>query len=380
MKTSRTWFAILAVCAAVTISLPTMVYADGDHGGDDSDVPRYFGVKFTRGGLGKLNAAGHAPIGVMGDHMHGEGELMLSYRYMFMDMGRNQIGREEVSPDFIAANVANPNAPPATFRVVPTDMNMEMHMFGAMYAPTNWLTLMAMGMYVRKEMDHITFQGGAGTNRLGTFTTVTKGFANTKIGGLIKLYNDGTHKIHFNAVVGLPTADIENEARVLAPHNTAPTLRVPYAMQSGSGSFDLHPGLTYNGKYEDWTWGAQWTSEIRTEDNDEGYNFGDIHRVTAWGQYSWFPWMSSSLRLAFETEGRIDGEDDQIRAPIQTADPDNYGGERVFIHGGLNFMGQSGAIRGQRLALEIGAPMYENLNGPQMTREVIITLGWQYAF
>ena len=121
-------------------------------------------------------------------------------------------------------------------------------------------------------------------------------------------------------------------------------------------------------------------SEIRTEDNDEGYNFGDIHKVTAWGQYSWFPWMSTSVRVAFETEGRIDGKDERIRAPVQTADPNNYGGERILVYGGINFMGQSGPIRGQRLALEIGAPAYENLNGPQMSRELLLTLGWQYAF
>ncbi|NBD18196.1 MAG: hypothetical protein GVY04_19270 [Cyanobacteria bacterium] len=29
---------------------------------------------------------GHAPIGVMGDHVHGQGEWMLSYRYMFILM------------------------------------------------------------------------------------------------------------------------------------------------------------------------------------------------------------------------------------------------------------------------------------------------------
>ena len=29
---------------------------------------------------------GHAPISVMGDHMHAMGEWMVSYRYMTMDM------------------------------------------------------------------------------------------------------------------------------------------------------------------------------------------------------------------------------------------------------------------------------------------------------
>ena len=34
----------------------------------------------------------HAPIGVMGDHTHDAGEIMLSYRYMFMPMEQNYIG------------------------------------------------------------------------------------------------------------------------------------------------------------------------------------------------------------------------------------------------------------------------------------------------
>ena len=33
-------------------------------------------------------ADSHAPISVMGDHTHGKGEWMLSYRYMGMGMGK----------------------------------------------------------------------------------------------------------------------------------------------------------------------------------------------------------------------------------------------------------------------------------------------------
>lgn len=37
---------------------------------------------------------GHAPIGVMGDHQHGKGELMFSYRYMTMSMHGNRKGTD----------------------------------------------------------------------------------------------------------------------------------------------------------------------------------------------------------------------------------------------------------------------------------------------
>lgn len=34
----------------------------------------------------------HGPIGVMGDHTHEAGEIMLSYRWMYMSMGGHRAG------------------------------------------------------------------------------------------------------------------------------------------------------------------------------------------------------------------------------------------------------------------------------------------------
>ncbi|MGB3624581.1 MAG: transporter, partial [Henriciella sp.] len=140
-------------------------------------------------------ATDHAPIGVMADHRHKTGEWMLSYRYMYMDMAGNRGGTDTLSPDEIATSVpnrffGNPGMPP-TLRVVPVEMPMKMHMVGAMYGLTDRITLVAMGMYVDKEMDHITYQGGMGTTRLGTFTTEAAGIGDTTVGALIGL-DDGS--------------------------------------------------------------------------------------------------------------------------------------------------------------------------------------------
>ena len=145
---------------------------------------------------GAIRADGHAPIGVMGDHRHKQGEWMVSYRYKHMSMQDNRDGRSDLSPEEIATTVPNrffglPMQPP-TLRVIPTEMSMDMHMFGLMYAPSEQLTLMAMAMYVQKEMDHITFKGPMGSERLGEFTTKSSGFSDTRISGLIRLYEDAT--------------------------------------------------------------------------------------------------------------------------------------------------------------------------------------------
>ena len=112
-----------------------------------------------------VKADSHAPIGVMAEHMHKKGEWMLSFRYMYMDMQDNRINKDDVSPDFIVTNVPNVFAPPPTLRIVPLDMSMDMAMLGVMYAPSDWITLMLMGNYVNKEMNHVTYQGPGGHER-----------------------------------------------------------------------------------------------------------------------------------------------------------------------------------------------------------------------
>jgi hypothetical protein len=90
--------------------------------------------------------------------------------------------------------------------------------------------------------------------------------------------------------------------------------------------------------------------------------------------------MSLSTRLAYSHEAQIDGIDPGIIGPVQTADPDNQGGDIVNLMFGANVAGQTGLLRGHRLAFEAGIPLHRDLNGPQLETDLIVTAGWQYAF
>jgi len=368
-----------ALIALLAAPLPTTAVAD------DVSLPGS-GFAVSGGHDGPVRADGHAPIGVMGEHMHHKGEWMLSYRYMYMGMEGNRIGTENVSPDTIVTTVPNrffglPMQPP-TLRIVPLRMTMEMHMLGAMYAPTDKLTLMVMANYMDKEMRHVTYQGAMGTTVRGHFTTQSEGLGDTRLTALYRLYEDARHNhVHLNLGLSLPTGSVTERGTVLTPMNTRSSVRLPYAMQLGTGTFDLLPGLTYTGRTGALSWGAQYCAEIRLQDeNDEGYAWGDKHTVTGWLAYEWAPWISTSLRLDAMTQARIDGIDPSIMGPVQTANPDFYGGERVAAYFGVNLAGQRGAVRGHRLALEVGAPIFQNLNGPQLETDWTLTVGWQKAF
>src|SRR6056297_729110 len=76
-----------AACAAISLCLftaPATAHDDALPPGASAGPP-------------PLRADGHAPIGVMGDHRHKTGEVMLSYRYMFMDMRGNRTGDDSIS-------------------------------------------------------------------------------------------------------------------------------------------------------------------------------------------------------------------------------------------------------------------------------------------
>lgn len=331
-------------------------------------------------------ASDHAPIGVMADHRHKKGEWMMSYRYMSMDMSGNRDGTDSLSPEDIVTTIANPfaNPPmmPPTLRVVPTDMPMQMHMIGGMYGLSDRITLMAMGMYVSKEMDHVTFQGPMGTARLGEFTTETAGIGDTTIGAVIGL-DDGAdehRQINLGIALSLPTGSIEETDQILTPMGTTPSPRLPYPMQLGSGSFDLKPSLTARSRTGKWSYGAQASAVIRLDENDEGYTLGDAAEVTGWLAFEPEPWVSFSGRIKAKSVGQIDGDDALIRAPVQTADPANHGGETIEALIGVNLAGQSGWQQGHRIAAEIGLPVMRDLNGPQMETDLTFTVGWQKAF
>ena len=330
--------------------------------------------------LGDTRPDSHAPIAVMGDHIHKQGELMFSYRFMHMSMAGNRDGNDSLSPVEIATTVpnrfANPPMMPPTLRVVPLDMSMQMHMFGAMYAPSDRVTLMGMINYVEKEMEHLTFAGGMGETELGRFTTKSSGIGDTTLSALIRVFDHGHDKLHATLGISLPTGSTDETATVLTPMNMRPELRMPYPMQLGSGSYDLITGLTWSRSGDRFGGGGQWRSTLRLADNSDDYRLGDEHTLTGWLSYALTHAVSASARVSYYDRGNIDGMDPLIMAPVSTADPDRQGIQRFDFGLGANWVMPGNR---HRLALELIAPVSERLDGPQLETDWQLVLGWQYT-
>jgi len=302
----------------------------------------------------------HAPIGVMGDHVMDKGEIMFSYRYMKMEMEGNREGTNRVS------------TPLPGFMVSPLKMDMDMHMFGGMYALSNQLTVAAMVPVVSTSMDHRVNMNGV------EFNTNADGLGDISLTAIYKLSTVKSGDLLFNFVVSLPTGSIDERHPV--PVSKGVPVQLPYPMQLGSGTYDVTPGLTYTQMHEAWSWGGQGLYTIRTGTNDNGYTLGDKLNVSTWVAKSVAKSMSLSFRLNAQDWGNIDGADTTLnpKPTVPTKRPDLRGGKRVDALIGINYV--AAGLNHMRFAFEIGQPVYQDLNGPQLETDLVFTLGTQYTF
>mgnify|MGYP006978413584 CR=1 FL=1 len=297
----------------------------------------------------------HAPISVMGEHTHNQGEFMVSYRNMQMDMNSLQEGTKAVSAQAVLDDTSN------GYMSAPTSMTMKMHMFGLMYAPTNSTTAMLMLPYLEKDMDMLMKTGMS-------MSMDSKGAGDLKVGALHNILSEDGQKVHLNLVMSLPTGSIDEE-------NDSGTV-LPYAMQLGSGTYDLLPGITYTAQKEDFSYGAQAQATLRLGENDRDYTLGNRVKVQSWLQMPVHQQVSVSVRLAYEDWQTIEGADDRLNAMMApTLDADLQGGNALTAGLGMNIT----LPMGNRLAVEYSKELAQDLDGPQMAQDDSLTLAWQLS-
>ncbi|MCH6258765.1 hypothetical protein MLD52_19560 [Puniceicoccaceae bacterium K14] len=362
MNKTKTTFA-LGTMGFLTL---TNLLADSNHG--DSSM---------------IRPDSHAPIGVMGDHIHKAGEWMISVRSMSMKMEGHRAGEEKLSVDEVYDR---------GFTTAAIDMDMDMQMLGLMYAPSDKVTLMLMANYIQSDMTMVS-EGGSShghsemdmssdmsmdmTHDEMSTTTMshsTEGFGDTSLAALVDVFQTEAGKVHLNLGVSAPTGSVDE-----VMHGAFQ----PYGMQLGSGTWDAKLGATFVSKsYEHGSWGAQVSSTIRLEDEgSSGFSRADALEATIWS--SWIASKNISIggRLKYSAEGALEGHyNDTHNHSAPPHFTSNYGGDVLEGALSLNYVFQEGALRGNRIAIEASVPFYQQLNGVGMNREETITLGWQLAW
>jgi hypothetical protein len=334
------------------------------------------------------NAIHHGPIGVMGDHFHKKGEWMASLRLANMEMKKNILNGNSISADNILKQL-NPFSKmpmmmknsesmkmPMNLSVIPKKMTMRMIMFGAMYAPSDKITLMGMAMFNDKEMILDTHQGMMARNYLGSFETSSSDLSKISFSALFNLHKRESSRWH--AIFGLEKSVGDNFEKgvVLTPMNMKASITLPYGMQSSDKALRLITALTNVRSIGSFKLGNQLLVKKVIDEKD--WNYGDEFEYNLWFQGSFSEKASYSFRLNYKDQDSIDGSDKTIMAPVQTANPLNYGGEVINFGIGINAIFDIfGGRHKDRFAFEIIKPIDQNKNGLQMKDDITIHIGFQ---
>jgi hypothetical protein len=312
------------------------------------------------------------PAGIMISHVHEKAQWMLSYRYMQMNMGGVLSGTQTSTKSDVFNN----------YIMYPNAMRMDMHMLMGMYGITNRLTVMAMAQYISNNMtmDMFTKNGHvhgstATENATITHAMSTAGIGDMQIHLLYGLILQPNHQFLLSAGASIPSGNIQIKGKMddaMYPHRS-----YPYAMQLGSGTYDVLPCVNYLYEKEKLTFSTQLSGVIRTAFNENGYHFGNEATLNSWLAYAWLPSFSNSVRVAGNVTDKIYGRNTDVYIYNEpSANPANYGGKNVQAYIGSVFRWKNTL----RLSVEYGLPLYQNLHGTQMKLQQTLNASISTAF
>lgn len=263
--------------------------------------------------------------GVMKNHVHTKNTFMVGYSMQYAKTKGlyNQTDAEAQ----------------ALYHSTPDEMSMKMHMLDFMYGVTDRLNVGIMPQFMTMDMKHYHVH----TDDHGWHDS--QGFGDTKIHATYEVVKPVLASLGFS----LPTGSISMQSN---------GSQQAYMMQTGSGSYELLPTLTYVKNYRTVDFGVQTNASIKLNDNAHGYKFGNSYNVTAWAGKNFNHFFGSHIRLDYTNVERIQGWDSSLDASKTAVNnPALQFREVTTAFLGANFYTPNGI----KFLLEGGVPLYQNL-------------------
>jgi hypothetical protein len=305
-----------------------------------------------------------APAGIMSDHLHKQGEYMLSYSYETMGMKGYLSGSDDVTTNSVLAD----------YDMAATNMSMKMQMFNFMYGVTDSTSAMLMVPYISKEMSHIDDMGDV-------MSMKNSGLGDISVSAVTNVFenHDANHNItglNLGFGLNLPTGDIDKMSNMGGMPN-----RMNYDMQLGSGTFDPSISATLYSMINGFYTGVETSYLARLYDNDNNYQLGDEAKISAWVSTGLTDFLNASFRLTGTSKGKVSGSDTEMSSMMMPGgEAKDTGGERVDAFFGFDMFAEDGKLASHKLQFEYGVPVYQDLNGTQMEFKNSLNLNYKMSF
>ena len=328
---------------------------------------------------------GNMPLNIPGGGVPETYEFRFKVSPMRMRMEGLRDGTSSVAPSTLLGMPAM-----GYYMAVPTAMDMDMLHLALGYSASDDWFVGAMLMWKRNRMDMRFNAMMAAATGVPGFTMRSEGLGDVMLMVKRRLFADDplipTRQASLLLGLSLPTGSIDERN---ADHPVAARRGelLPYGMQLGSGTFDPTVGVLFQGSRSPWWWGANLSYTARLHDNDRDWRLGDEARADLYLMRQLRYDLVAELQVNARWQGRIRGEMDEVAAGTSgratigdpaspyvspAYDPDHYGGRTVYATLGLQWQ----PVPLQIVNLQVGLPLYRDLNGPQLETDWQVTLTW----
>jgi hypothetical protein len=310
------------------------------------------------------------PIGVFGEAVHDSGQVKLSYRLQVENQEGLLQGSTRIQPSQIEADYPGGS--------IPLSFRSYAHVIELTWKPTDILTVFVTVPFYERSLEQYVQATGQ------RYQQSVRGFGDVILNGLYAVFADDVHRVHLNLGLSLPSGSTNETAEApvgIAGVDAGSLQRLPYIMQLGSGTLSLQPGFTYSGRYRLTFWGGQILGVLQAGTNSEGYKAGNEYAISGWVGRRWTHWLRTSFRLKWHQWFDPTGAENQLDPDLSPlADPALQGGRRLDALFGLDFYVGGGRLKGSRISVEAGLPAVQDLSGPQLRTDWLLTVGYQFAF
>ena len=310
------------------------------------------------------------PLAVFGDTMPDPGHLTISVIPQFGEGAHQMMGTRNITAQQAASTFPgwywNPTV---AYTTIPVAMFTEAQALTLAYGIMPNLSLVILTGTQEKHSHLVTMYGSSNLIPRGMSFPGTDSLLDSQAAVVWRAYEDQINRVKINLGMSFPTGS--NHDMGGAVMNTSGGYNVGwafYGMQTGTNTFDVMPGILYAGTIKPWSWGLSYRARLPLTVNPEGYNWGNYQELNGWIGYTLLPGLTTTVRLNYNIQSQIVGAGWFEAGKLPSANPENWGGKMIQVFGGADIDGKLFGYPGFSIGLEGGVPVYQNLNGPQLSR------------
>jgi len=295
------------------------------------------------------------PIGVRSSTALEAGQMRLAYSFEHIRFREILVGGRDRTP----SEVLN-----GFYQQAPTELDITVHEFELAYAPHSRVTLVVSLPFIQKELQRLSIAAGRSEEQ-------TEGIGDLQFSVIVPFIRRGRESSQIHLGIKAPTGSIRRGGD---------RTRLPYDLQIGNGTWDLEWGWTYRGERDLFSWGGQFWGAHPVGTNGLKYREGSRFNASIWSAVKIVGGLSASVRLGAEKRNNIRGFDRSLdlAADGPSSNDKARGGFRVDIIPGLSL--EIPELNHQKLSVEFGIPVHQDLDGPQLSRDWSLKGGWQWVF